>query len=201
MEGSDIIAENGLSNDQWQMLDKNWGSVAQSLRKLNLLQGYHGPYEHCHNPPSHIQSHGRRFFFDNDNINLLEIRYGSIPDQYSGKPCIWFILRHEQDLDGQISTRAQLQIWLDILENIDDKPTWVPIGRNSPDDIVNNATRHGPNTYVLAAKIFDPNEWPYIEAKIRGSARGEPFSVHIYNSQMHIKYTPGGIWVVEGILV
>lgn len=196
------VIPGGVSEEVWQKLDQEWGTTAQNFRKLNFLRDYHGGYKHiCHeNIPQHILKRGA-FVCDNIKINILEIRYGSIEGQNSGKPCLWFLLKHGQDPDGQMSTLAQLLIWFDIYEMKGKNPsTWVSIAENCPVTVFEETCQHGVDRYILAAKVFEPNEWPVIETKLSGeSARGEPFSVHIYNSQKQIEYTPGGIWLVENI--
>jgi hypothetical protein len=191
-----IIAE-AVSEEIWRKLVEDWGTQAEDFRELNFLQDYHGPYPHYLNPPEGIKGCG--YLYDNDKISLLQIRYGSIPELNEGKPCLWFLFRHERDSDGQISDKALLQINVHLSMTKDDNSAWVPIAARSPNDVVNKATQHGPDIYALVAKIFEPNEWPAIEIKFRKKLKSEPVLVRMHNSQPLTNSNIGGIWKVDGI--
>jgi hypothetical protein len=115
------------------------------------------------------------------------------------QPCLWFLLKHEPDPDGQISKRGLLQIWLHIWETTQDKgPAWVPIAEQSPGDVINEATQLGQDIYVLAAKIFDPREWSNIKAELgRKLDKAEPLFVQMQNSQMNTVHSHVCKWAVE----
>lgn len=202
MTDPENVVAGGVSEEIWGELEKDWGTTAREFRGLKFFRNYQGGYKHCDRIPDHVKCERNYALFDNDKINILEIRYGAIPGENSGQPCIWFLLKHEKDFGGQISTRAHLRIWLEVFEHKDETETWVSIAEDSPDDMVNKATQHGTDTYALAVKILTPKEWSDNETLLSGeSASGNPFLLQIYNSHPQVKYTPGGIWLVEGMPV
>lgn len=199
-QGNFIVG--GLSEEVWAKLEEKWGTTAKDFRKLNFFRNYQGIYKHCNHVPPHILDR-KHFIRDNDKIHILEIRYGSIPGENSGKPCIWVYLKHEHDPDGQLSPQAQPQIWLNLKKNQDQGHSiWEPIGEDVPVTVFKRDYQQGLDKYILASKVFEVDDWLEIETKLSGDfLRSTPFSVHIHNSQRRIYYIPGGIWVVDEIPV
>ena len=207
------VISKGVSDEVWNKLDEEWGPTAKTFRELNFFRNYRGPYGH-YKPPENLEEkevpvddqnislllNPKEVFVNNEKISLLQIRYGSIPKVNGEQPCLWFLLKHEPDPDGQISQRGLLQISLHIWETTQDKePAWVPIAQQSPVDVINEATQLGQDMYVLAAKIFDPREWSNIKAELGGKLdQGQPLFVQMQNSQIETGYGHNCKWVVDG---
>lgn len=198
MDSPYILAKKGLSHHEWQILDEKWGPVAQSLHKLNLLRDFHGPYKHCLYPPKDTKYHGP--LADNDKIGLIEIRYGLVPELNPEKPCLWFILRHKPDSDGQLSPCSLPRIEVEIVETINGEETLVPIIDPDIAATVYLATECGSDTYALAAKIPEPFEWfdqSGIERKCKGKIeRDKPLLVHMQDSKPTKEHICG-LWVAR----
>lgn len=165
------VIPGGVSEEVWKRLNEEWGMTATNFRELYFIRDYHGSYKHYERSENGVFVNNKKINISqpqntNKKISLLQIRYGSIPEEYDGQPCLWYLLRHEPE-SGQISTQAQLQISLHILETTENgESAWVEIGKRNPNDHVNKATQHGQDVYVL--KFFIPASGRKLNQNFKG---------------------------------
>lgn len=195
----DIISTGGVTPEFWKTLDDLWGSeIAGPLRKLDLVRNHKGPYHHCFDSPSAPDWDGGS---SNPKMNLLEARYGPIEGVSSRKFSVWFVVKHTEDSQGQISGRGLFRVWLQFFktENGNERRKSL-IAKDIP-VIVAKATRHGSDLYALLEMVCETLDLGALIPDLEGPPNGrigpgERLVVHLKDSALGPRHR-NAIWQAD----
>lgn len=200
----DIISARGVTPELWKTLDEIWGSeITGPLRKLDLVRNHKGPYHPNITRPSDPSdwpggSH-------NKNIELLEARFGPIKDISSGKPSVWFLIKHTEEQDKsrvRISNWCHFRIWMQFFRAKEDGSDHREsiIAKDFPVHII-KFTPYGPDLYVLLEMTMEQSDWGKHLPGLKGPpggriGPGERMVVHLKDSKQGFGYRCG-IWQAD----